>query len=254
MWIATVIMAWSSNERKLRSQDREEGLKAGCSDCSVLTSTLFRGLSAQHGERFSCIFCPTRFRRNQILFFEGGAAQHLFALNVGLVKMVKSLENGKERITRILFPGDLFGLEALSESTYPLTAVVLQDSEICSVPRDQFFAFLRANPDVSLDMIRFLVSEIAEVRTQMTTMSFKDARMRVATFLLSLISPDERSAANSCSLTLPLTSQEVAEILELSPETVSRTWNALRREGLIEKRGRRLVIPDLTALEGTARR
>jgi len=188
------------------------------------------------------------------LFFEGGAAHHLFALNVGLVKLVKSLENGKERITRILFPGELFGLEALRDATYPLTAVVLRDSEICAVPRDQFFGFLRANPDISLDMIRLLVGEIAEIRTQMTTMSFKDARMRLATFLLSLIPPEEQPSSKTCSLTLPLTSQEIGEVLELSPETVSRTWNAFRREGLIEKRGRSLVIQNLQKLEGAAQR
>lgn len=229
-------------------------MKATCGDCRVLTSTLFRSLSGDQLRRFSCIFCPTHFRRNQILFFEGGAAQHLFALNAGLVKLVKSLENGKERIIRILFPGDLFGLEALNEAAYPLTAVILQDSEICSVPRDQFFSFLRSNPDISINMVRLLVNEIAEIRTQMTTMSFKDARMRVATFLLSLISPDEKASVSSCALTLPLTSQEIAEILELSPETVSRAWNALRQEGLIEKRGRRLVVQDLHALEETAKR
>lgn len=229
-------------------------MKAGCPDCRVLSSTLFRSLSAEQAKRFTCIFCPTHYHRNQILFFEGGAAHHLFAVNVGLVKMVKSLENGKERITRILFPGDLFGLEALNQESYPVTAVVIEDSEICSVPREQFFAFLRSNPDISIDMIRLLVSEIAEARSQMTSMSFKDARMRVATFVLSLISVSEGSASNSCSLTLPLSSQEIAEILELSPETVSRTWHALRQEGLIEKRGRRLFIQDLHALEVTAKR
>jgi len=187
------------------------------------------------------------------LFFEGGEAHHLFALNSGLVKMVKSLENGKERITRILFPGDLFGLEALSELTYPLTAVVLRDSEICSVPRSQFLSYLRSNPDISLDMIRFLISEISQVRTQMTNMSFKDARTRVATFLLSLVPPDEKTSANSYSLTLPLTSQEIAEVLELSPETVSRTWQTLRKDGLIAKRGRSLLIQNLSALEEAAR-
>jgi CRP/FNR family transcriptional regulator, polysaccharide utilization system transcription regulator len=229
-------------------------LKASCPDCRVLSTTLFRSLSEEQAKRFTCVFCPTHYRRNQILFFEGGAAHHVFALNVGLVKIVKSLENGKERITRILFPGDLFGLEALNKETYPVTAVVLEDSDICSVPREQFFAFLRSNPDISLDMVRLLVSEIAEARAQLTSMSFKDARMRVATFVLSLISAREGSSPNSCSLTLPLTSQEIAEILELSPETVSRTWHALKQEGLIEKRGRRLVIQDLHALEATASR
>ena len=172
---------------------------------------------------------------------------------MGLVKTVKSLENGKERITRVLFPGDVFGLEALNETTYPLTAVVLQDSEICSVPCNQFFAFLRANPDISLDMIRFLLGEIAQIRTQMTTMSYKDARARVAMFVLSLISPNQTGTAKYCSLTLPLTSHEIGEILELSPETISRAWKFLRRESLIEKRGRHVIIRDLQGLEGAAR-
>jgi CRP/FNR family transcriptional regulator len=231
----------------------EDGLKAACGSCVVLKSALFRGISFERFERLSCIFRRGHYHRNQILFFEGGEAHHLFALNSGLVKLVKSLENGKERITRVLFPGDLFGLEALSESIYPLTAVVLRDSEICSIPRHQFLSFLRNNPDFSLEMIRFLVSEISQARTQMTNMSFKGARMRVATFLLSLVPKGEKPPANSYSLTLPLTSQEIAEILELSPETVSRTWQALRQEGLIAKRGRSLLIQDLSALEETAR-
>lgn len=232
----------------------EEMLKPGCRECPVVSNALLRNLLEEQVARFTCIFRPSHYRRNQVLFFEGGAAQHLFSLRSGLVKMVKSLENGKERIIRIFFPGDMFGLEALSRATYTLTAIVIQDSEICAVPPDQFFAFLRANPDISLDMIRILLNEITQARTQMTTMSFKDARTRVATFVLSLMSSNQVESAKSCFLTLPFTSQEIGEILELSPETVSRAWNALRREGLVEKRGRNLVIQNLQGLEGAAQR
>jgi hypothetical protein len=45
-----------------------------------------------------------------------------------LIKIVKSLENGKDRITGVLFPGELFGLESLTDPSYPLTAVALRDS------------------------------------------------------------------------------------------------------------------------------
>ena len=109
-------------------------------------------------------------------------------------------------------------------------------------------------PDVATSYPITPMSEVAETRAQVTSMSFKDARMRLATFVLSLVSAGEAEPARSCSLNLPLTSQEIAEILELSPETVSRTWHALRQEGLIEKRGRHLVIQNLRALEATARR
>jgi CRP/FNR family transcriptional regulator len=201
-----------------------------------------------------CVFRPARFRRNQILFFEGGAAQHLFALHTGLVKMVKSLENGKDRITGVLFPGELFGLESLTELAYPLTAVALRDCEICAAPREDFSTYLQTNPDLAIGMVRFLVGELERVRTQVTDMSFKDARMKMATFLLSLLSHDTPATSGNLTLTLPLSRQEISEVLELSPETVSRTLSAFRREQLVAARGRQLVIQNRAGLEAVAHR
>lgn len=187
-------------------------------------------------------------------FFEGGSAQHLFALHTGLVKMVKSLEVGKDRITGVLFPGELFGLESLTDAAYPLTAVTLSDSEICAAPREDFSTFLQCNPDASIGMVRFLVGELERVRKQVTDMSFKDARMKVATFLLSLISHEVPGGNGATTLTLPLSRQEISEVLEISPETVSRTLSAFRREQLVVAHGRRAVIQNRAALEAVARR
>ncbi|MBI1941155.1 MAG: Crp/Fnr family transcriptional regulator [Acidobacteria bacterium] len=225
-----------------------------CAECPVLKSLLFQGLSSDQIMRLGCVFRPARYRRNQILFFEGGTAQHVFALHTGLVKIAKSLENGKERITRVLFPGELFGMEALTEPNYPLTAVTLRDCEICAADREEFTVFLRENPDICLGMVRFLVSEISRVRSQITDMSFKDARMKVATFLLSLIASETGSPSFPYTLTLPFSRQEISEILELSPETVSRTLGLFRRDHSIEARGRRLTVRDIEALRSAAHR
>jgi CRP-like cAMP-binding protein len=229
-------------------------LNPECDNCPVLKSALFGGFSDEQLSRMSCIFRTAHYRRNQILFFEGGAALHLFAMRSGLVKLVKSLENGKERITRVMFPGEILGLEALAEATYPLTAVALRDSEICAAPRDEFLSFVQGNKDISLGMIRFLVGEVSRVRKLVTDMSFKDARMKVATLLLSLDPPKSGDSPGDRSLTLPFSRQEISEILELSPETVSRALTAFRRERLIDMRGRHLIVQDIAGLEAAARR
>ena len=225
-----------------------------CGDCPVLKTSLFSSLSGEQISQLGCVFRPARYRRNQILFFEGGAAQHLFAVHTGLVKLVKSLENGRDRISSVLFPGELFGLETLSQPTYPLTAVTLRDSEICAASREEVIIFLQSNPEIALGMVRFLVAEVGRVRTQVTDMSFKDARMKVATFLLSLVASDPTPHNGRVTLTLPLSRQEISEVLELSPETVSRTLTAFRREQLIDARGRQLVIQNLEGLQSAARR
>jgi CRP-like cAMP-binding protein len=224
-----------------------------CEDCPVLKTTLFRSLSREQIMRLGCMFRPAHYRKNQILFVEGGAAQHLFALHSGLLKLVKSLENGKDRITEVLFPGSLFGFEALTENIYPLTAVTLRDSEICAAPREEFTGFLHLNPDIALGMVRFLVGELGRVRGQVTNMSFKDARMKIATFLLSLVSSDGSSENGPVTLRLPLSRQEIGEVLELSPETVSRTITAFRHQELLSARGRKVTLQNRLGLEALAR-
>jgi len=225
-----------------------------CSNCPVLKTSLFSSLSSEEVSRLGCVFRPTRYRRNQILFFEGGVAQHMFALHAGLVKLVKSLENGKDRITAVLFPGQLFGLEALSDPVYPLTAVTLRDCEICAASREEIVTFLQSNPDIALGMVRFLVAEVGRVRAQVTDMSFKDAKMKVATFLLSLVDSDPVPHNGRMALTLPLSRQEISEVLELSPETISRTLAAFRQQQLIVARGRHLTIQNFEGLQAAARR
>ena len=226
----------------------------GCGNCPVLKTSLFASLSPEQISRLGCVFRPARYRKNQILFFEGGVAQHLFALHGGLVKLVKSLENGKDRITGVLFPGEIFGLESLSDPTYPITAVTLRDSEICAASREEVVTFLQSNPEIALGMVRFLVAQVERVRTQVTDMSFKDAKMKVATFLLSLVASDPAPHDGRATITLPLSRQEISEILELSPETVSRTLTAFRREQLIVARGRKMTIENIEGLKEAARR
>jgi CRP/FNR family transcriptional regulator len=211
-------------------------------------------MSEERIQELGCVFRPGRYRRNQILYFEGGIAQHLFALHSGLVKIVKALDNGRDRITAVLFPGELFGLESLTDPAYPLTAVALRDCEICAAPREDFAASLLTNPEMAIGMVRFLVGELKRIRKQVTDMSFKDARMKVATFLLSLISVDSPPGNGTVHLTLPLSRQEISEVLELSPETISRTLSSLRKEQLVVARGRHLVIQNRAGLESVAHR
>lgn len=229
------------------------GLKAECADCPVRSNAFFRDFSDNQTLRFLCIFHRIDTRGNPILFSEGGSPDHLFALRSGLVKVVKSLENGKERILRIVFPGAIFGLEALSGIPHSSSAIAFHDAEVCAVTREEFFSFLQENPDISLAAVRFLAGEVAQLSTQISAMSFKDARRKVATLLRSLVPPGQAQLNASVSLKLPFSTQEIGEILELAPETVSRAWTLLASDGIVEKHGRKIVIQDLKTLEAVAR-
>jgi CRP/FNR family transcriptional regulator, anaerobic regulatory protein len=84
-------------------------------------------------------------------------------------------------------------------------------------------------------------------------MSFKDARMKIATFLLSLVSSEAPPDNGPVTLRLPLSRQEIGEVLELSPETISRTLTTFRHEQLLTARGRQVTLQNLLELEAIAR-
>ena len=109
-------------------------------------------------------------------------------------------------------------------------------------------------PDIALGMVRFLVSEVTRIRTQITDMSFKDARMKIATLLLSLVTSETATPPRPYSFQLPFSRQEISEILELSPETVSRTLSSMRHEQMLDAHGRRVTIQDIDRLRTAAQR
>lgn len=233
---------------------REREVSTTCERCPVLVSALFSELSSARRAALPCIFRPGIYHKNQILFFEGGEAEHIFALHSGLVKVVKSLEDGKERITRVVYPGELFGIEALIGTTYPSTAVTLRKCEICSASRDEFVEFLRRDAGIGLGMIRSLTEEVSRLNAQLTDMSFKDARMKIATLVLSLVRSETATPSSPYTLHLPFSRQEISEILELSSESVSRAFTALKGEGLVEVRARHVIVRDLEQLRAASRR
>lgn len=224
-------------------------MKSECAECPVLRSALFSSLPANQVAHLLCVFRPAHYLKTQVVYSEGGPAHQVFALRSGLIKLIKSLENGKERIVRIVFPGEMFGLETLTESSYALSAINLEDSEICAAAPDELSDVLRRNPEIALGMVRFLVGEVSRARREVAEMSFKDARRKVATFLLSMAPRSNGTHARAASLRLPFSRQEISEILGLSPETISRVFGLLRKERFIEASGRRLTIRDRAGLE-----
>ena len=95
---------------------------------------LFADLNEQD---FSQIHTPIDdlvFAPEQMLYTEGEAAVGVFTLRKGMVKLVRSTSDGRERIVRVLRPGDVLGLEALATSHYDSEAVALTEVSVCRIP------------------------------------------------------------------------------------------------------------------------
>ncbi|GIV26535.1 MAG: hypothetical protein KatS3mg027_0349 [Bacteroidia bacterium] len=132
--------------------------------------------------------------KKELLFREGKYPNALYFIVNGKVKAFRINEYGKEFIIDLYKPGDFVGYEALLEdTTYQFSASSLEVSEVCIIPKEQFFLLLNTNKDVSNTFIKLLSNGIKEKEERLMKMAYNSIRKRVAEALLFLIEKYKQS-------------------------------------------------------------
>lgn len=199
---------------------------------------------------FNAIMSPHQYAKGAILFVEGQEAEGVFILSKGRVRLSTTSANGKSLLLRIAEPGEMIGLPGvISGKIYVLTAEALEPVQVNFVPRAPFLRFLREHGEAAL--------RVAEILNEIYHATFRELRYlvlsctateKLARFLL------ERTAfrdgnENQLRAPLALTQEEIAEIIGVARETVTRLFTAFKRDRLIEIQGSTLIIADRAGLE-----
>ncbi len=170
----------------------------------------------------------------------------------GVLKLSTSVHDGREQIVGVVYPSDFIGRPFGKTSPHSVTA--LSDARLCVFPRGTFDMFARAHPDLEHRLLRQTLDELDRARSWMLLLGRGSAREKVATFIRDIA---ERLAAEGDAplgrFELPLSRQQIADILGLTIETVCRQLTAMKRAGVIDLIGRRAVaILDANRLEDMA--
>jgi CRP/FNR family transcriptional regulator len=179
------------------------------------------------------------------LFRAGGDNPNLMIIHSGWVKVYRLAESGHEQVVRVLGVGDFLGEATfMSDRTADNFAVTLQDSEICSLHRDDMRDYLLRSPSVAYKMLKTLSSRLESTESQLSSVTGEEAGHRVAGYLTRLA--DESGTGR---VTLPISKKDVASYLGMTPETFSRRLAAFEEAGWLRLLGnRRVDVLDESAL------
>lgn len=177
-----------------------------------------------------------RARRGQILYTEGNGATHLYAIRSGRVKLVKVSAQGREHVTGVLGPGDLFGFEALFDEAYASGAEAMADSELCLASADQLRELVAEVPRIATDMARYLHVQLSLARERQVVATTAGASAKVAAYLYQALcsSADNGHNGNGRIVAEGLTLKDLGGILGLAHETVCRVLAELKTRGIVE--------------------
>lgn len=172
----------------------------------------------------------------------------------GVVKLTKTLSDGRQQIVGLQFAPDFIGRPFRSEST--LNAEAATDVALCSFPKGAIERMMQESPELERRLYRQALDELDDARDWMVTLGRKTASEKIASLLLMIARHAEPSMAadrNSARFDLPLTRADIADFLGLTIETVSRQLTRLRNDKIITIENNRLIIvPDLRRLEARA--
>lgn len=200
-------------------------------ECVLCEARLYSGLSAEQVCQIRGMLGKQDYRAHAMLFREGEPCRYLYVLRSGQVKLTTALADGREQILGVRVAGQLLGFETLDDDLYPYTATALTPVDACRITHKDMLRILEQNPAVALRVIRRLNRELECAQARIRDLGLKNAHERVASFILSLA--PERGEPPA-ALPLVLSRQEMADLLGLTIETVSRVIAELKRGGIIQ--------------------
>ncbi|MDO1513900.1 response regulator [Maribacter confluentis] len=183
------------------------------------------------------------YEKKEIIFWEGDNAHSLFFIESGNVKTYKGTEAGKELVTGLYGPGDFIGQLSLlhAAGTYVENAVILEDAQICAIPKVDFLKLLYGNPSVSQKFIAMVSNNLINVQSHLVDMAFAPVRQRAAKALLELYEKGLIKDKPNGGMSIPR--EDFAGMIGTATETAIRTLSDFKDEGLITTdSGRRIII------------
>lgn len=222
-----------------------------CGHCEIRDRTFCAVLDPEELARFKQLGPTVRVQAGQSLFHEGEAADLVYNITAGTVRLYRMSADGQRQIAGFLYAGDCLGLTPEGEHTF--SAEAIEPSEFCRIPRARFEAFMATRPELHRELYLLTDRELAKLRDQIVVLGRRNAAERIANFLLQRFDRSRGAADGPEIVRLPMDRSDVADYLGFTKETICRSFSALRRDGLIASRpGHRIELLRRAALERLA--
>lgn len=209
-------------------------LPSRCTDCSGRASAICAQLHPDALHDFAGLGRVRQLRPGTTWSWEGERVTSVGTVRTGLLKLSASLADGRELILGVAGPGDIVGNPLGAPATHSVTA--LGEASLCLVPRDAFTAFMAREGKAAQALLERLFGELDNARRWLLLIGRKNAAERVASLLLDLA--DRAGGTEGTAIALPLSRQQMAGLLGLTIETVSRRLHRFADDGVI-------ALPDL---------
>ncbi|MGA9769015.1 MAG: Crp/Fnr family transcriptional regulator [Blastocatellia bacterium] len=184
------------------------------------------------------------------LFEQGSMPRDVYFVERGLVKLIRLEREGQKLIVSLSSTGGLLGVSSvISQRLHPVSAITLTPCRVRCLPANIMQSLLRANPELSWRLLQMYSQEYFARVIHLTQLGCLSARQRLEHFLWELaLAMDLKTQGTEVRIVLPLKLGEIADLLAVTQEHVSRLMKQMQDEGVVRREKGHIIICNLERL------
>jgi len=195
---------------------------------------LFADLSVEDRQGLEVRLGRRRFPRGETLFVRGDPGNYLCIIESGSVKIALTSVEGKEMILAVLSAGDFFGeLALLDGEPRSADAIMVEDTQLLFLPREQFLHYVESRPRVALHALSVLSRRLRRTDQLVHDAVFFDVAGRLASVILRLADTIGQPVGAGVTIGRRLTQVELADMIGTTRESVNKWLGVYERQGII---------------------
>ncbi|WP_243291486.1 Crp/Fnr family transcriptional regulator [Bacillus sp. FJAT-47783] len=217
----------------------------GTNKSCVSLVPIFNHLENEHMEEIMKVVESVSYKKGEILYRAGDPSDSLYIVYKGEIKIYRLSESGKEKLVRLLVPGNFTGELALfNETLHEAYAEATKETQVCIIKRAKLQELLMKYPSISLKILNEFSVRLELSEKQAARFATEKVETRLALFLAECLNNHQ-----SNEIVLPMSKKDLASYLGTTPETISRKLTHLENQGYIKQKAhKRIEIVDLDGL------
>jgi len=211
---------------------------------------LFKWMSKEDMEQMAKMVVEKSFRKKERVYLPGQPGQSIYLLKKGVVKISKVTPDGRELTLAFLKPGEIFGeLEVMGETARDTQAEAHSDLLICILRRENLMQMMEMKPKLGIQLSKLIGFRRKVIENRLENLIFRSIPQRLAALLIELTHEFGEPVGSAIKINLPLTHQDLANLIGSARPTLSDTFSDFKSKGWVDVDGRTITVKDSKALQ-----
>ncbi len=223
-------------------------MESKCENCIIRQFNALRAMTKDELKKVSNAKTTKQIKKGDVIFEEGEKLGGVYCVRNGISKLSKLSANGKDQIVKLVTKGEVLGQRSvIADELTNLSAVAVDDMEVCFIPKENIVLALNSNPAFAIEILRHMAHDLKEADDVIVNMSQKTVKQRVAEAFLYL--KNSFGEDKEGFLYLTLSREDIANVVGTATESCIRIISEFKKQGLLKTSGKKIAIVDQKGLQ-----